>query len=145
MELHLKRIFRGADYTVGRLYIGPYEYLCDTLEPTARHGYGRRRAVAPGRYTVVVTWSPRFKRWLPLLVGVKGRDGIRIHAGNCPKDTSGCILVGRNTLPGCLLGSREKLDALMKRLSGRKDGEAVHLTIEEAHPQPLPKGGGTGG
>ena len=59
--------------------------------------------------------------------------------------TEGCILVGRNTLPGCLLGSREKLDALMKRLSGRKDGEAVHLTIEEAHSQPLPKGGGTGG
>ena len=130
MELHLKRIFKGADYTVGRLYIRPYEYLCDTLEPTTLHGYGRGRAIAPGRYTVVVTWSPKFKRWLPLLLGVRGRDGIRIHMGNCPKETQGCILVGRNTLPGCVLGSREKLDALMKRLATRTEGEAVHITVE---------------
>ena len=130
MELHLKRIFRGADYTIGRLYIGPYEYLCDTLEPTTHQGYGRGRAIAPGRYTVVVTWSPKFKRWLPLLVGVKGRDGIRIHAGNCPKETQGCILVGRNMVPGCVLGSREKLDALMKRLANRADGETVYITVE---------------
>lgn len=130
MELHLKRIYRGADYTIGRLYIGPYEYLCDTLEPTTLKGYGKGRAIAPGRYTVVVTWSPRFKRWLPLLVGVRGRSAIRIHAGNTPKDTEGCILVGRNSIPGCVLGSREKLDQLMKRISARTEGEAVHITIE---------------
>ena len=130
MELHLKRIYRGADYTIGRLYIGPYEYLCDTLEPTALKGYGKGRAIAPGRYTVVVTWSPRFKRWLPQLVGVRGRSAIRIHAGNTPKDTEGCILVGRNSIPGCVLGSREKLDQLMKRISARTEGEAVHITIE---------------
>lgn len=130
MELHLKRIYRGPDYTVGRLYIGPYEYLCDTLEPTALHGYGRHRAIAPGRYPVAVSWSPKFKRWLPLVMGVRGRSGIRIHVGNCPKETQGCILVGRNTRPGCVLNSRAKLDMLMKRLNARAEGEAVYITIE---------------
>ena len=61
--------------------------------------------------------------------GVTKRDTLG-HVGNCPKETQGCILVGRNTLPGCVLGSREKLDALMKRLATRTEGEAVHITVE---------------
>ena len=130
MELHLKRIYRGADYTVGRLYSGPYDYVCDTLEPSSLQGYGQGQAIAPGRYTVVVTWSPRFRRWLPLLVGVNGREGIRIHAGNTPQDTEGCILVGDNRVKGQVLDSQSTLQRLMRLLESREEGEPLKLTVE---------------
>ena len=34
-----------------------------------------------GTYPVRVTWSPKFKRMLPILLNVPGRSGIRVHRG----------------------------------------------------------------
>ena len=46
-----------------------------------------------GIYEVRVTWSPRFKRLLPLVMQVPGRSGIRFHRGTRPEHSKGCILV----------------------------------------------------
>ena len=46
-----------------------------------------------GTYEVRVTWSPRFKRMLPLIGNVPGRSGIRIHRGTKPEHSKGCVLV----------------------------------------------------
>jgi len=46
-----------------------------------------------GTYEVRVTWSPRFKRMLPLVMQVPGRSGIRFHRGTKPEHSKGCILV----------------------------------------------------
>ena len=46
-----------------------------------------------GTYPVKVTWSPRFKRMLPLVMQVPGRSGIRFHRGTKPEHSRGCILV----------------------------------------------------
>ena len=46
-----------------------------------------------GTYEVRVTWSPRFKRMLPLVMQVPERSGIRIHRGTKPEHSKGCILV----------------------------------------------------
>ena len=46
-----------------------------------------------GTYEVRVTWSPRFKRMLPLVMQVPGRSGIRFHRGTRPEHSKGCILV----------------------------------------------------
>jgi hypothetical protein len=46
-----------------------------------------------GIYEVRVTWSPRFKRMLPLVMQVPGRSGIRVHRGTRPEHSKGCILV----------------------------------------------------
>ena len=113
MELTLTRTEKTKDYTMGRLEIDG-EHFCDTLEPTWRDlGPGRpgpkiarRTAIPDGRYPVVVTWSPKFKKWLPLLLHVPQFEGIRIHAGNTPDDTVGCILVCRRVMPGKVLVSR---------------------------------------
>ena len=46
-----------------------------------------------GTYPVLVTFSPRFKRMLPLVEQVSGRSGIRFHRGTKPEHSKGCILV----------------------------------------------------
>jgi hypothetical protein len=92
-------------------------------------------AIPEGRYAVVITWSPKFKMWLPLLLG--GPDfnrlwqGIRIHAGNTAQDTQGCILVGRNQIVGRVLESRKWLYELKQKIVAAKaKGDAVWLTIK---------------
>lgn len=143
MLLQLNRIAKRETYTVGHLYynrghtgsLSPWHYICDTLEPQWRdlaHGEKKRKgktAIPEGRYPVVVSLSPKFGRWLPLLVGVEDFSGIRIHSGNLPQDTRGCILVGSNTKVGQLTDSRKALEKLMKILSERKDGEPVFIEV----------------
>ena len=134
MELLLERTEKTQTYTAGSLYVVNElgkAYFCDTLEPSLHPtNHLRPKAIPAGRYDVAVTWSPRFKRWLPLLLKVPHRCGIRIHAGNNPEDSAGCILVGRALLPGHVYNSRSTLEKLMTILKERKDGEAIHLTVE---------------
>ena len=49
--------------------------------------------IPAGTYPIAVTWSPKFKRMLPLVLNVKGRSGIRVHRGTKPEHSRGCILV----------------------------------------------------
>ena len=135
MEMKLTRISKRKGYTIGRLEVDG-QYLCDTLEPTWRdlhHGARKLRgqtAIPEGRYPVVVTLSPRFKRWLPLLWGLPQFEGVRIHAGNTAADTAGCILVGQNLKPGMVLNSAIYLHRLMQLLGRRQPGTPVYITIQ---------------
>ena len=63
--------------------------VCDTLE-------NADYLVPALIYAVGVTQSQKFKRLLPLLRQVPGREGIRIHRGTHPKHSKGCILVAPN-------------------------------------------------
>lgn len=140
MDLKLKRIFRGDKYTIGHLYVNG-DYYCDVLEDTDRglssdmseeeikriKIYGKT-AVPKGRYKIEVTYSPKFKRYLPILLNVKGFTGIRIHSGNTHEDTLGCLLVGFNKVKGQVINSRvtsDKLTALLRNCE-----EEIHITIE---------------
>ena len=147
MELVLKRIAKKDDYTIGRLYVRKtvldeysageeLEYICDTLEPQWRdYAKGARKikgksAIPEGRYPVVITYSPTFKKWLPLLVNVPMFSGIRIHAGNTVKDTQGCILVGENREVGKVLNSRKHVKIVKEKIVEAKDkGEGVWIEI----------------
>nr|DAM58693.1 MAG TPA: Protein of unknown function (DUF2778) [Caudoviricetes sp.] len=140
MELLLKRIYSGSTYTIGHLYIDG-NYYCDVLEDTDRglssdmteeeikkiKVYGKT-AIPKGTYKVEVTYSPKFKRYLPILLNVKGFTGIRIHSGNSAEDTLGCLLVGFNKEKGKVLNSRvtsDKLTALLRNCT-----KEIYITIE---------------
>jgi hypothetical protein len=62
--------------------------ICDTLE-------NADFLIPPLYYPILVTMSPKFKRLLPVLGGVPGRSGIRIHVGSKPEHSRGCILVSK--------------------------------------------------
>lgn len=70
--------------------------------------------IPAGRYQVIITPSVRFSRPLPLLLNVPNFSGVRIHPGNSPADTSGCILVGGGYQPKeqILVHSRIACDAV---------------------------------
>ena len=146
MELYLKRIAKQKGYTIGKLYLksaydktlhtGTYNnWICDTMEPQWRdllHGapkVKRETAIPEGRYSVVVTFSQKHQDYLPLLLGVPQFDYIRIHKGNFPCDTEGCILVGENKSKGMLFNSRKMLGELMEINNKRKEGEPLFIEI----------------
>ena len=132
-KLTLKRIAKRADYTIGRLEDENGVKICDTLEPTWRNYKGgelkvpRKSAVPEGTYPVVITKSWKFGKYLPLLVGVPGFEGVRIHSGNTVNDTEGCILVGQNLIKGKVLLSRLTLEKLMRLIENEK---RIFLTIK---------------
>ena len=152
MELILERIAKRKAYTIGRLSIRRQvtdeylpgiedQYFCDTLEPTWRdyqHGAYKikgKSAIPEGRYAVVISYSPKFKAWLPILLGGpefnRQWQGIRIHAGNTAEDTEGCILVGRNREVGKVVDSRICLHRLKQKIVEAKGrGESVWITIK---------------
>ena len=130
MLIEVKRLYKKADYTIGKMYIDG-EYFCDTLEDTDRglkqeyslaelkemKEYGKT-AIPAGEYMVAVTFSNRFDKWLPLIHPVPAFSGIRIHSGNTHEDTEGCILVGKNKAKGKVLDSRKTMAELMRILEG---------------------------
>ena len=142
MEIKLIRKYYKTRYTLGRLYVNN-SFFSDTLEPPSKHltercstatiqkakGEGFR-AIPTGRYRILITRSRRFGRWLPLLLNVKGFEGIRIHAGNKPEDTGGCILLGFNHRKGYVLNSTQCVQQLMRRMTeAMEKGERMFVEV----------------
>lgn len=95
MELTLNRIWLTDKSSCGELFIDN-GYECNTLElPIGNGGHGC--AIPRGCYQVMIDFSPKFQRNMPLLVNVPSRTGIEIHWGDWPHSTQGCILLGTYT------------------------------------------------
>jgi Steigviridae/Suoliviridae L,D-carboxypeptidase/transpeptidase len=107
MKLLLTRQVFTEKSTIGTLTVDGV-VTCHTLEDRRRRDdpatvadEGRKvpgsTAIPPGRYPVELTvsqraaegslWSPRADHKLPLLIGVPGFEGVRIHAGNDDRAT----------------------------------------------------------
>ena len=96
MNLKLARKWFTEKSTTGILYVDD-KFFCYTLEDVVRPAGEKvpgRTAIAWGTYPVVVTYSNRFQKPLPLIIGVPNFVGVRIHGGNKAEDTEGCILLG---------------------------------------------------
>ncbi len=122
MNIVVKRRPSTNIATIGELSIDG-NFFCYTLERPEVE-------IVPGTYAVELTYSPRFSRTLPLLDSVPGREAIRIHSGNWPRDTEGCLLVGYQVGSNMILQSRKALEDLIPQIQTALDAHAaVSLSI----------------
>lgn len=141
MNLTLKRLNLTPNYTEGELYVNGV-YFCKTLEDTNRdlnkNGqfdnnekkvYGET-CIPYGKYKVILSYSPKFKRELPEILEVPNFQGIRIHRGNKISDTLGCILCGEKIKNGYLSNSTPyeiKLVELFKQAKLRNEESFIEI------------------
>lgn len=119
VQLTLLRCYSSAslDSIQGELYFNGV-FFCHTIERFSK-------AIPKGSFSVGISYSPRFHKRLPY-ISVKGRSGIRFHAGNTSKDSSGCVLVGRLSKPHLIIDSRVTLSILMSFI----ENEKVNLIVK---------------
>lgn len=109
LTFYLLRNYLKENYTIGNLYCTGIElegkktrmieeqFLCNILEDKFRGNDLSKKKVPgetcipEGTYEIKLTYSPRFKRYLPQLMDVKFFEGVRIHSGNyAGKETFFC-------------------------------------------------------
>lgn len=146
MKLLLLREPSTEICTPGILFLGD-RFECFTLEDVVREVPGKpvkdwkvkgQTAIPYGVYTIDLTFSPKYQKIMPILLGVPGFEGIRIHSGNVAEHTEGCLLVGRlradknPATEGIDTVTESKLayDALFKKLSTTHElGEPIVIEI----------------
>lgn len=155
MTLDLQSFPSTANSIIGQLFIDGYHF-CYTLEdvyrrdpnPLTKENEAKvdgETAIPAGRYQVIVNKSERFSRkeskrqgkqvdvFMPLLLDVPGFKGVRIHTGNFPRDTEGCILVGLERGPDMISDSRKAYAALLLKIKEAiAKGEEVWINITRA-------------
>lgn len=139
MEIRVVRESFNRNETIGRMFIDG-RVFCFTLEDRDRElhqtmtleaiakkkVYGQT-AIPSGRYLIRLTYSPRFKKILPQLMGVKGFEGIRIHSGNHHLHTEACIIVGMSRDDHNVLDSGKAMLKLMPIL--RLQTEPIFIEV----------------
>jgi len=131
MDLKVIRKEFTEKSTIGELYVdGAFE--CYTLEDKVRPVKIKGiTAIPAGAYEVIISFSERFNRQLPLLLNVPNFDGIRIHPGNTDRDTEGCILVGQTKAPDFIGDSRVAFEALFQKMQEAAKREKIFLEITQ--------------
>ena len=156
MELIVERKYKKQSYTIGNLYVNG-KFFSNTLEDADRGLDDSMSldkilelkkpsitAIPKGTYEITLdVTSPKYctnsfykqvcNGKVPRILNVKGFDGILIHVGegiNGKDLTSGCILVGKNTIKGGLTNSKECFKELYKLLKDRYNrGEKIIIKI----------------
>lgn len=95
-QILMRRFSNNSTCTRGELMLHTTKF--QTLEPS-------KVIIPDGEYLVRLTLSPTFSKKYPYtvnldgkvpeVVGIAGHSGLRIHVGNYPSDTKGCILIGQ--------------------------------------------------
>ena len=136
MEIKLIRQIFTESSTIGSLYINNV-FICFSLEDSDRRLENKTiksklygiSAVPRGTYELILNYSNKFKRPLPLLLNVPYFKGIRIHSGNTPADTFGCILCGSQFAKDKLLKSKLAFNKLFSIISKAHNKEKIFITI----------------
>ena len=131
MKLDLKRQWFTKATTIGELFVdGVFE--CYVLEDRFRLPWEakvpRETCIPCGTFPVIINESPRFGVEMPLLLSVPGFTGVRIHPGNGPADTEGCLLPGLEVDADRVLQSREAYQALFQKLGANTSPITITIT-----------------
>ena len=108
--------------TRGTLIVGSDIY--ETLEPPRQED--KPRCIPPGRYRVVMEYSPAFDMALPELKGVPDFTEVKLHVLNYPHQTLGCIGVGLSGGEQYINKSEKALGAIIHAL---RDAESKHQSL----------------
>ena len=103
-------------------------YQADTEQYILALKIKHETAIPYGTYEVVMSYSNRFKKYLPELLSVPGYGGIRIHSGNTKEHTSGCILPGKASKDR-VINSTVITNKLISLIIKRAKVEKVFMTI----------------
>jgi len=129
MILELKRKIFTDDSTIGELSIDGV-FICYTLEDKVRDKKIQNITAIPyGKYEIAITFSNRFKQYMPLLLKVPGFEGVRIHSGNKSTDTEGCILVGDSKSLNFIGNSRVTYKSLFAKIKTASKKEKLYINI----------------
>lgn len=156
MKITVKRIARRETYTIGRMYVDGVRF-CDTIEDKDRglkqsmslseirkKKIQDKTAIPAGTYEVSMhkpsplyckkaekdSFYRPFCNNMPRIEEVPGYSGILIHPGTDQDSTSGCLIVGENTIVGKVTNSRttfKRLHAIL--MEAHKRGEKITITI----------------
>lgn len=131
MPRFLLRRYRSSVFgTFGLFFFSPDNgsplFIGYSLEPVVCDGAFQRGLLA-GSYALDFTFSPRFKRKLPLIIA-DGRSGLRIHPLNYASESKGCIGVGLRAHVDHIEESRAAVDTIISYIETFK---VKKLVIDE--------------
>ena len=135
IDLYLYRDICEPDFTLGELTVDGkhFGYTCEDTDRKVEDGHEKvygKTAIPRGRYRVQLSYSPHFDRITPEILDVPGFTGIRIHGGNGPDDTFGCVLLGRDRINGGVAHCADRIKAIVELIERAEDfGEHVWITI----------------
>jgi hypothetical protein len=143
MTIRIDRKWKKAEYTISKVYINGRYFGCNALEDTdrgllqtmqitelQRKKIKGKTAIPRGYYDVRITYSPKYKRNMPLVVDVPAFSGIRLHSLNKPEDSEGCIGFGKNDKVGWISDSKYWTDKICRLIEAALNkGEKVTLIV----------------
>lgn len=136
MEITLVRSVFTATSALGKLSINGnfFAFTCeDKVRNLGKDCSGKIKnetAIDYGRYEVILSFSNRFKKYLPLLLNVPCFEGIRMHGGNTAADSEGCILVGaEGDMKNRIWNCASKVNGLVAALKAVEKKEKVFIEI----------------
>jgi hypothetical protein len=139
MELKVVRSIFNPSSTLGKMYVND-QFFAFTLEDRVRDlGLGctgkikNQTAISYDKYEVILSFSNRFQRYLPLILNVPCFEGIRIHGGNTDKDSEGCILIGaQSNMQDRISNCASKVQGLVALLKSVERREKIWIEIAKA-------------
>lgn len=136
MIITVKRDIFKETLTHGIMYVDDL-FECFTLEDKDRilENDGIKvfgdTAIPRGKYKVTIDFSNRFKKNMIHILNVPKFEGVRIHSGNYPSDTEGCILIGKIRNKDSIGNSRSAVEGLFNKVKLAIDkNEIVEIEIK---------------
>ena len=126
IKIQLQRTRRNGKAVVGLMTI-PFSNIPikeDERDATVATLENADYIIPAGTYPLDRTWSPKFKKLLPIVENVPDREGIRIHRGTIPEHSTGCILTD--------MTGQAMLDVLFNRIENYFSDEEVFICITDA-------------